>query len=78
MALLRRTVPSVNGETTCTIKVRVPPAAGAKLPKDQVTTPPASVPPSLAEMKTVLDGSVSTMVDPGAVSVVLVLLYVSV
>jgi len=38
------------------------------------TTPPASTPPSLAEINMVLAGSVSTIVAPGAVSVPLVLL----
>ena len=60
--------PFAKGELTCNTNVLVPPVPGVKSPKDQVTSPPAVIPPPLADTKVVSAGIVDVIVAVKAVS----------
>jgi len=60
------TVPFASGVTTCATSCTLPEALAGRLPIAQVTMPPASVPPPLADTKVVFPGTVSVIVTPVA------------
>src|SRR6266436_8626899 len=63
------TVPFASGVTTCTTSCTLPEALAGRLPIAQVTMPPASVPPPVADTKVVFAGRVSVIATPVASAV---------
>src|SRR5947199_197955 len=55
------TVPFARGLATCTTSCTEPDAPAGRNPRFQVTIPPASVPPAVAETKVVFAGRVSVI-----------------
>ena len=62
------TVPFARGLVTCTTIWTLPEAPAARFTMFQVTTPPASVPPPVAETNAVLTGTVSVTTTPVALA----------
>src|SRR6267378_2440253 len=62
------TVPLARGEVTCTTSCTEPDAPTARAPMFQVTTPPASVPPPVADTNVVFAGTVSAITTPVALA----------
>ena len=60
------TVPFASGLATCTTICTEPDEAAFSAPMVQVTTPPAIVPPAVAETNEVLAGTVSVIATPVA------------
>ncbi len=63
------TVPFASGVLTRTTSCCVPEAPAASVPRFQVTIPPASVPPPVADTNVVFAGTVSETTTPVAASV---------
>src|SRR2546428_423365 len=63
------TVPFASGLATCTTSCAVPEPPPATAPTFQVTTPPARVPPAVADTNEVFAGTVSAITTPVAAAV---------
>ena len=61
-------VPLGSGLATCTTSCTEPDAPAASGPMVQVTTPPASVPPPVADTYVVFTGTVSVITTPVALA----------
>src|SRR3989338_3153773 len=59
-------VPLASGLATCTTSCTLPDPPAASAPRLQVTTPPARVPPPVADTNVVFTGTVSAITTPGA------------